>query len=273
MKNTIKKNKILDNDSMSSTNEHGNLNYIKNEVDDKNSKKINQNNNFWSKIKLKPYEFALILTDLIVIISIFIFFEKNLLSFICSFVGCFAIFFLAKGFFFAPCFNVIYDILYIILSYTQNYFGEAIIYLVMTLPIDFYSVFSWRKNKNGDSEIIKINKLSKKEWGFFWVGTIILTIGFYFILKFLNTSELIISTISFVTSAMAGYFLIRRSNFYSLAYALNDLVLIILWLMSVIKISPSYLPTVINFCCSFIIDTYGFINLQIEVKKQNKIKV
>lgn len=231
--------------------------------------KQNKKENFLKKLKIKPFELAFLICDVLVVLSIFIFFEKNLLSFSCSLVGCFAIFSLAKGFFFAPILNVVFDILYIISSYTQNFFGESIIYLIMTLPIDFYSSFTWMKNKAGESEVIKINKIKKVEWICFWIGTAILTVVFYFVLKALNTSELIISTISFVTSAMAGYFLIRRSNFYSLAYSFNDLILIGLWTTSVISSGTAYLPFVINFCCSFVIDTYGFINLKKELKKQS----
>lgn len=124
---------------------------------------------------VKPYELAFLIIDLIVVITLFIITtEKNPLSFSCSFVGCFAIFFLAKGFFFAPMFNVVYDILYIILSYTQNYFGEAIIYLIMTLPIDIYSTFAWRKNKTKSSNVIKFNKLSKKRVDYVLVGDFLL---------------------------------------------------------------------------------------------------
>lgn len=218
---------------------------------------------------LKPYELAFLLINLIVVIIIFIFTtDKNLLSFSCSFVSCFAILFLAKGFYFAPIFNIIYDILYIILSYTQNYFGEAIIYILMTLPIDIYSSIAWRKNKTNNSNVIKINKLSKKEWLCFWLGMMCLAVVSYFILGALNTSELLISTISLVTTIAASYLLIRRNNYYSLAYSLNDFVLIILWIMSFIKFGASYLPMVINFCCNFLIEMYGFINLQRELKLQ-----
>ena len=225
---------------------------------------------FFKRLKIKPYELAFLICDVLVVLSVFIFFEKNLLSFSCSFVGCFAIFSLAKGFFFAPILNIVFDVLYIILSYTQSYFGEAIIFLVMTLPIDVYSSISWRKNKAKESEVIKINKLGKKEWIVFWISTAIVSIVFYFVLKALNTNELIISTISFVTSAMAGYFLIRRSNYYSLAYSFNDIILIILWTISLINYGTSYLPIVINWCCCLVIDIYGFINLQKEQKKQMK---
>ena len=211
-----------------------------------------QKESFFKRLKIKPYELLFLIFYILVVLSIFIFFERNFLSLSCSFIGCFAIFSLAKGFFFAPMINVVFDILYIILSYTQCYYGEAIIYIAMTLPIDLYSSFAWIKNKSKESEIIKINKIKKVEWIFFWIGTAVLTIAFYFILKALNTSQLITSTISFITSAMAGYFLIRRSHYYSLTYSFNDIVLIILWGLACIN-DISYIPMVICFISFFVL--------------------
>lgn len=229
---------------------------------------------FFKRIKLRPYEIVFLMIDVAVVVTVFLLSkEKNILSFSCSLIGCFAIFTLVKGLFFAPILNVVFDTLYIILSFTQSYYGEALIYLCMTLPIDIYSCFAWKKGKSEDSAVINFNKIKKREWIFFWLGTLVTIIVFYFVLKALHTSELIVSTISFVTSAMAGYFLIRRCCYYSLAYCSNDIVLIILWSMSFIHGGISYLPMVINFSCSLFMDFYGFINLKREIKLQNNRKL
>ena len=240
-----------------------------NDIKEHLDKQDNATDNKKKKRLFKPYEIVFMVCHItVIIVSLFLSTEKNYLSFACSFVGCFAIISLAKGLYFAPILNVVYDIIYIILSFTQNYFGEAIIYIAMTLPIDIYSSFAWLKNRSDKSNEVKFNKLKKKEWIIFWSLTPLITVGFYFLLKLLNTSELIVSTISFITSAMAGYFMIRRSNYYSLAYVCNDLVLIVLWSLSLAKYGLAFLPVVINFVMNFIIDLYGFINLKIIYKKQ-----
>lgn len=223
--------------------------------------------------KVKWYELLFLFCDIIVVTSIFFLSkEKNYLSFACSFIGCFSIWFLAKGMYFAPIFNAVYDILYIVLSYSQCYFGEAIIYVFMTLPIDVYSIFAWRKNKSESSGVVKFNKITKREFSLLSFGTLAVTIAFYFILKSLDTSQVIVSTISIIPSAMAAYLLLKRNNFYSLAYVANDIILITLWSITVFQSGISNLPIVINFICCFIIDFYGFINLQKELKKQEMSK-
>lgn len=96
---------------------------------------------------------------------------------------------------------------------------------------------------------------------------IIVTIIFYFILKALNTSNLIVSTISVFTSFIAVGFTLFRSRFYALGYALNDIVLIILWSLACVE-NISYLPMVICFVTFFIFDVYGFINWTKMLKNQ-----
>ena len=62
-------------------------------------------------------------------------------------------------------------------------------------------------------------------------GAIISTAVFYFILKYFKNANLIMSTVSITTSFLASYLTFCRSPFYALAYASNDIVLIILWIM------------------------------------------
>ena len=96
-----------------------------------------------------------------------------------------------------------------------------------------------------------------------------LTIGFYFLLKALNTSQLIVSTISLITSVVASYLMLRRCSYYAIGFMLNDIILIILWSMAIVESGWSYLPTVLSFCVFFINDLYGFIHWKIQEKKQD----
>ncbi|MBP3854116.1 MAG: nicotinamide mononucleotide transporter [Ruminiclostridium sp.] len=58
--------------------------------------------------------------------------------------------------------------------------------------------------------------------------TIIVTVVFYFILKHFDTANIIPSTIYVTTSFMAVYLTFRRCPTFALAYAANDIVLIVL---------------------------------------------
>lgn len=197
--------------------------------------------------------------------------DKNVFSLLVSYIGVISVLTVAKGLVIAPVINIIYNIVYSILSITQQYYGEAIIYIFLMIPISIMSIVSWLKNKSNNNEnVVKVNKIHGKEYLYLSVFTIIATIGFYFLLKMLNTNELIISTVSLMTSLLASYLMFRRSSYYAVCFMLNDIILIILWSLVVINNSIAYLPTVITFIVFLINDTYGFIHWKMEEKKQNK---
>lgn len=56
----------------------------------------------------------------------------------------------------------------------------------------------------------------------FFFAAVIVTVLFFFILQTLETTNLIISIISVLTSFVAAYLTARRSRFYAVGYGLND---------------------------------------------------
>lgn len=189
-----------------------------------------------------------------------------------SLLGATALIFVSKGNPIGQVLTIVFSVFYGIISYSFKYYGEMITYLGMSAPIAIWALISWLRNpyKENKNEV-KVNSLSRKEWCLFLIGAIVVTISFYFILKALNTANLIISTISVFTSFLAAYLMARRSRFYAICYGLNDIVLIIMWSMASYK-DITYLPMVICFIAFFIMDTYGFINWTIMGKKQKAVK-
>ena len=214
------------------------------------------------------WEIIFLLTSILTIsICFFISPEKSVLSFISSICGITTVFFLAKGLFFAPITDIIYNCLYAAVSIVSLYYGEAIIYIFVMMPISISSLITWFKNKNKDESTVKVNKIKGKEWGFLSIACVAITIGFYFLLKVLNTSQLFVSTISIITSVIGAYLLLRRSSYYAIAFILNDIILIVLWGLTTLTNGLMYLPTTLSFIVFLINDTYGFIRWKKEEKK------
>jgi nicotinamide riboside transporter PnuC len=101
--------------------------------------------------------------------------------------------------------------------------------------------------------------MTKKQILFMVILNIVVTVAFYFILKYLGTNNLLVSTISITTTFSAVYMTYMRSPYYALGYVANDIVLIVLWVLSSIK-NPSYIPVVVCFSVFLLNDTYGFIS-------------
>ena len=218
---------------------------------------------------LYKFELRLWIVSLIVVsISSLFGKQNNILSLIASLIGVTALIFVAKGDVFGQILTVIFSVFYAIISYTFQYYGEMITYLCMSAPIAALSVISWIRNPYRENKAeVKVNRLKKSEIAFMIMLTILVTIGFYFILGALNTTNLFVSTISVTTSFSASYLMFRRSAAYALAYAANDVVLIILWVMASLE-DLSYLAMVACFLMFLANDLYAFFNWSLMKKRQ-----
>lgn len=209
--------------------------------------------------------------SVVLIVSSFMIFDReNYLTLIASLVGVTSLIFCAKGNPVGQLLMVIFAIIYSIISYSFQYYGEMITYLGMTLPMSVFSLVSWLKNPfNENKSEVKVNRITCKEVVFMCTLTFGVTVAFYFILKHFNTSNLIPSTISVTTSFLAAYLTFRRSPYFALAYASNDVVLIVLWVLASFK-DISYISVVICFVVFFVNDLYGFISWLKMMKRQEK---
>ena len=197
-----------------------------------------------------------------VIISFCVFDRVNYMILCASLIGVTSLIFNAKGNPFGQLLMIVFSLLYGIISYSFAYYGEMITYLGMTMPMAVFALISWLRNPyNGNKSEVKVNSIGRRETLFMWIGTLMITILFYFILKYFDTANIIPSTISVTTSFVAVYLTFRRSPYFALAYASNDIVLIILWVLASIH-DIRYISVVVCFAAFLINDIYGFINWQ-----------
>ena len=224
-------------------------------------------------MKLKYFsnvEWALWLSSLLfIIISFFAFGGDGYLTLVASLVGATSLIYCAKGNPIGQVLMIIFGALYGIISYSFAYFGEMITYLGMTVPMAIVALVTWLKNpyKNNKSEVT-VNKISKQEIVFMLCLSVLVTIIFYFILKALGTANLLPSTVSVTTSFIAAYLTFRRSPYFAFVYALNDIVLIVLWVLASIR-DMSYVSTVVCFIIFLLNDLYGFISWKRMQKRQS----
>jgi len=87
------------------------------------------------------------------------------------------------------------------------------------------------------------------------------TVLFYFILKHFHTANILPSTLSVATSFLAVYLTFRRSPYFALAYAANDIVLIVLWILASVT-DTRYVSVVVCFAAFLVNDIYGYISWQ-----------
>lgn len=196
----------------------------------------------------------------LIVLSFCTFDRENYLTLAASLIGVTSLIFNAKGNPFGQLLMVIFSLMYGIISFTFSYYGEMITYLGMTMPMAVFALISWLRNPYQENKAeVKVNDISKTEIILMWSMTAAVTVLFYFILAFLDTENLLLSTLSVSTSFVAVYLTFRRSPYFALAYAANDIVLIALWFLASVY-DVKYISVVVCFGAFLVNDIYGFIS-------------
>lgn len=219
---------------------------------------------------LTKFEWGLWLTSVtVIIISALIVPNPDIVSMIASFIGVTALIFVAKGYVLGQILCIIFAVFYGIVSFYARYYGEMITYLGMSAPAALFATISWIRNPYKKTSEVKVARLTKGKAVLLVVAAILVTWAFYYILGALGTANLLVSTISVATSFFASMLLIFRNPMYALAYALNDIVLITLWVMAALKDSSSA-PMIACFLMFFLNDMYGLIQWTKRRKRQEE---
>ena len=224
---------------------------------------------YFSKFEIALWSVSVLL----IIISFSIFDRSNYIILAASLIGATSLIFNAKGNPIGQALIVVFSALYGIISYAFAYYGEMVTYLGMTAPMAIIAFIAWLKNPyKGNKAEVAVNKLKFIEIIFMALLTAVVTVAFYFILRYFNTANLLPSTLSVTTSFIAVYLTFRRSPYFAVAYAANDIVLIVLWILATVT-DISYLSVTICFVIFLVNDIYGFINWLKMRKRQNQEEI
>ena len=219
---------------------------------------------------IKPIEWAIwSVSAAAIIVCFFVFRNTQYHYLIGALIGVTSLIFVSKGNPAGQVLTVVFSVFYGVISYSCRYYGEMITYLAMTAPMAVVALVSWLRNPyKGDKSEVEVNSLSVREWCLFAALSVAVTVAFYFILRALDTANLIVSTVSVFSSFAASYLTARRSRFYAVGYAANDVVLIVMWIMQTVS-DISYLPMIVCFAAFLVLDVYGFVNWSRMLRRQN----
>ena len=211
-------------------------------------------------VKFTGKEWCLWISSLLIVFCANIFSpEFDLLILLAALTGVTSLILGAKGNVLAQVLMVLFSILYGAVSFRFKYWGEMITYLGMTLPMAAWSAVVWFNNPSENAGEVKIAAMTKRKWSILSVSAAAVTALFCRILLFFNTPNIVFSTLSIATSFFAAALTILRSSYYAVFYALNDLILIVLWILAATE-DPVYFPVIVNFLIFFVNDIYGFIS-------------
>ena len=208
---------------------------------------------------------------LVILLSFLVLGGDGILTLAASLIGVTSLIFCARGNPIGQVLMILFSLLYGVISWSFRYYGEMITYLGMTLPMAVIALVSWLKHPfHGKRTEVAAKRISFREVLFLLVLTGAVTAAFYFILKAFHTANLFFSTLSVSTSFAAAYLTFRRSPFFALVYAMNDVVLIVLWVLAAAT-ERGYLSVAVCFVIFLVNDLYGFFSWLHRLKRQEKL--
>lgn len=226
---------------------------------------------FFSQVKW--YEWLYMPLFICTIIVLGCVFKAGALVIFNSLSGILTVFFLAKGKMIGNVLGVIQSVFYIVISYFNAFYGEVLLCCCITIPIYIASIISWARNLNSKDKIVKVNKsLGWVEWVVSILSAVVISIGIYFLLDFFNTANLLVSTLSVFSCLMAGYLVVRRSEYNFVFYILNNIVCICLWVYAILQNNElGYITTIVQYCMFLILNIFGVFNW-IKIKKVQRLR-
>ena len=147
--------------------------------------------------------------------------------------------------------------MYAAIAWGYRYWSEVITFMGLSVPMSIVSLVTWIRNPSKREGEVKVRTLSRRICILIVLASIPVTAFFGVVLKKLNTPNLPVSTVSITTSFLGAAFTVLRSPLYALGYSLNDIILIVLWILASLT-DPKYIPVVVEFMIFLVNDLYGF---------------
>lgn len=205
----------------------------------------------------------------LIVVSFCLFDKENGQTLVASLIGVTSLLLNAKGNPIGQALMILFSLLYGVISFSFSYYGEMLTYLGMTMPMAIFALVTWLKHPfQGKRSEVQVNVIDKTEALLMLLVAAVVTLLFYFILAYFHTANIVPSTVSVTTSFLAVYLTFRRDPRYALAYAANDIVLIVLWSLASAQ-DTRYLSVVVCFSAFLVNDLYGFFSWQSMKKRQH----
>ncbi len=174
-----------------------------------------------------------------------------------SLIGILMLHLMTRASIFSNLVSMAFSVSYAVVAFRFRYYGEMLLYLLLYLPMDIVTFAVWLRHRFRGGSQVTVDRTRPLDFVLGPAIGLIVAFGSYFLLRSLGTENLLWSTVSVFTSMVACYFLIRRTSFYAVFYAINDLILIVLWTYASVK-DRSYICMAICFLFSLFNDTYAF---------------
>lgn len=155
---------------------------------------------------------------------------------------------------------------YIYLSFTNNLWGNMLLYLCYYIPMQILGIYRWSKHLQSKSKEIIKTKLDIKEQIILSIIGILGCIAAIYILSYFNDKSPIIDGITTFLSILGMYLTVRRCIEQWIIWMVVNGLSLIMWLNLVIHGSKAF-STVIMWGTYFVLAIYFYMTWKKDIRK------
>ena len=178
---------------------------------------------------------------------------------ICSITGVLAVVLIAKGKISNFAFGIINVSLYIYLSFTWKLYGDVMLGLLYTLPVQFIGFFTW-KNRMGKNGVVKAKTMNGKQIGLLLVGSVTLISLYAQFLVYLGGNSPYLDASSTILSIVAQVLMLLAFAEQWALWIIVNSISIIMWIIPASTGDSSAISMVVMWTAYLINAIYGYYN-------------
>ena len=187
----------------------------------------------------KPWEIIWLVIACTTILALSIYWKDTLTGIISATTGVACVVCTGKGKLSAYIFGLVNTLLYAVIAYKAQFYGEVMLNVLYYFPMQFYGIYGWSKHMS--REIHEVSKREMKLKGKFIPGAsvIVATIGYGYLLKIMGGALPYIDALSTVVSVVAMIVSIKMYAEQWILWIVVNVVSVIMWAIAFAQGSDS----------------------------------
>ena len=191
-----------------------------------------------NKLRLNAFDWFLILgTTIVSIVSSLLGEGWDTLGFIVAVTGIVNLVLCAKGNIWNYLFGIIYNAIYVYISWKSRLYADSAIYLLYYLPMQFVGWATWKKNRNAESGAVNAVHLTRRTALLLLAVAAVLIPLFAWILGLpaIGDSQPWLDSVTTVVSILAMYMMVKAIAEQWYIWIVLDAVQVVKWLIATVR--------------------------------------
>ena len=198
---------------------------------------MNERRNIKSYIKeeflgWKTWEVMWLIIACVTIFTLSVYWKDTAMGIISATTGVACVVCTGKGKLSAYIFGIVNTLLYAIIAYKAQFYGEVMLNAIYYFPMQFYGIYVWSKHMNTETHEVEKKEMNLNGKLILCGCVIVATIAYGFMLKWLGGALSIKDEISTVLSVVAMIVSIKMDAEQWILWIVVDVVTVIMWVIA-----------------------------------------